>query len=171
MPQPDQELPDGTKVYSLDGLKKLNEWNRQQARKEALDEVNKQYGGIREEWEAHQRIQAALPHVQAQINEARTWPQFTENEEAITKALVDNPTWGLERAYQAVVLPKIQASVASAQTDRATLEKQIRKQVLEELQKAPRATSAPASSSRPSPASSGPRDIESVIRDSIQALK
>lgn len=169
MPLPEDELSDGSKVYSLEGLRKLNEWNRAEARKETLAEVQKIYGPIAQNYEEQQKQAAAIkyqqevliPQVNAQIQEAHTWPLFKENEDAIVKVLNENPKFNLERAYQVVVLPKLQSN-----------RDDIRKQVLKDLQKAPVATSAPTSFSRPSlaPAKSGPRDIEDIIREQAANL-
>jgi len=160
MPQPDQTLSDGSKVYSMEGLRALNAWNREQARKETLAEVEKRFGPIENEWKAHQQIQAIIPQVQAQINEARTWPQFVENEAEIVKVLQADPNISLERAYQKVILPKLQ-------TSRDTM----RAELLKEIKKVPTTTSAPAGSTRPTSTPTGPRNLEDVISESLKALR
>lgn len=177
MPQPDQTLADGSKVYSMEGLTKLNTWNRAQAAKEArettLAEVDKKFGPIYNQWEQYQRVQSVLPKVQAQIAEARKWPQFNENEAAITDALKKDQGLSLEGAYRQVVLPVIQKAQETAQTDRGELEKQIRAQVLDEIKKTPRSTSAPSRSTQPGAprVGSGPRSLESVIEEAVRGLK
>lgn len=177
MPQPDQKLSDGTSVYSMDGLTKLNAWNRAQAAKEArettLAEVEKKFGPIYNEWEQHQRVQQVLPKVQAQITEARKWPQFNENEADIVKALQADKALSLEAAYRQVVLPKIQQVGQTAQTDRAQLEKDIRAQVLKELKQAPRGTSTQAGTTKPNdkvfvPNSDGDDKLTSIIKASLK---
>lgn len=167
MPQPDQKLPDGSMVYSMDGLKSLLAWQQNQIEAKAQAEIAKattdlstRYKGMEEQWKAQQIINEAAPKVQAQINEARTWPLFNENEAEITKALQADRNLSLEGAYRKVVFPKITS-------DR----NKIREEVLKEVAKAPKATSAPASVSRPNVAPSGPRSLEDVIADSIKALK
>lgn len=169
MPMPDQELENGSKVYSLEGLRDLNAWNRAQARKETLVEVEKLYGPIAHSYEENQKQAAAekykqevlVPAVTAQIQDAYTWPLFKDNEDAIVKVLNENPKFNLERAYQTVVLPLLQTSKDN-----------MRKQVIKDLQKAPVATSAPISGSRPvpQPAKSGPRDLEEIIREQAATL-
>lgn len=168
MPQPDQKLPDGSMVYSMEGLKALNAWNREQAKREALAEVQKTYGPLQEQWEAQQRVQALLPQVERQIQEARSWPGFSDAEDAIVEALQKNPTMSLEGAYRHVVLPKLQAQAEAAKTDEKKLREEIRKQVLADLKKAPTSTSAPSQGVKPRPASTGPRSLEDVIAESIQ---
>src|SRR3990167_3063698 len=113
MPVPDQQLSDGTMVYSMDGLKALNAWNRTQARKETLAEVDKQFGPMAKEWKNHrdsqERMNAIIPQVQQQIQDARTWPLFNEHETEIVKALQDNQKLSLEGAYRQIVYPKLVA--------------------------------------------------------------
>lgn len=158
MPLPDQELSDGSKVYSLEGLRTLNAWNREQARKETLAEVEKRFGPLEQDYQNYQRVQAVIPQVQAQIAEARQWPLFNESEEEVVKALQANPNWSLERAYQQVVWPKMQAN-----------RDQIRQDVLREVKQAPRSTSVQAGPTKAAPApSTGPRSMEDVIAESIR---
>lgn len=166
MPAPDQELSDGTMVYSMDGLKSLNAWNRAQASKETLAEVYKQFGPMAEEWKTHRKAQeqlnAIIPQVQNQIQEARIWPLFNEHETEIIKALQDNQKLSLDGAYRQVVYPKLI-------TDRTKM----REEILREVQKAPRATSAPVASSRSTAqaTSTEPRNLEDVIAEAVKILK
>lgn len=169
-PEPDQVLEDGSRVYSLEGLDRRDEWNRAQARKETLEEVKKLYGPIAQDHEERQRqaqaekyrTEVLIPKVEAQIKEAHSWQGFKENEDAIVKVLNEHPEYNLERAYQTVVFPKLLA-------DQNTM----RKQILEELRKAPVATSAPTSGTRPAAVpttKSGPRDLEDIIREAASGL-
>jgi hypothetical protein len=161
MPQPNQELSDGTKVYDLDGLKALNAWNRAQARKEVMEEVEKRYAPMENQWQANQKLQAIIPQVQKQIDEARTWPLFNDSEPEIIKALQADGSLTLERAYQKVVMPKLQA-------DRTKM----REEILKEVRQAPRSTSAPSTPAKSTPdTSTGPRTLEDVIADSVAGLK
>ena len=166
MPVPDQQLSDGTMVYSMDGLKALNTWNRAQARAETLVEVDKKFGPMAKAWNEHQsakdRMDAIIPQVQQQITDARTWPLFNEHETEIVKALQDNQKLSLEGAYRQVVYPKLVA-------DRGKM----REEILKEVQKAPRATAvtAPASKSTAQVTPTGPRALEDVIGDAIKTLK
>lgn len=167
MPAPDQQLADGTMVYSMDGLKKLLAWQSNQAETRAIAKATKQiedrYKPIEAEWQQHQAVQRIIPQVQQQIAEARTWPQFNENEAEIVQALQKDQKLSLEGAYRQVVFPKLQA-------DRTKM----REEILKEVQKAPRATSASAGAVKPSaqaPAGSGPRPLESVIEEAVKSLK
>lgn len=157
MPQPGE---DG--LYDMEGLQKLLEWNARQVEARTLQQVESRYQPIREQWEAQQRMQMLVPQVERQIAEARTWPLFNESEEEIVQVLNANPGASLEQAYRSVVFPKLQA-----QRDK------IRQEVLAEIKKAPTASSAPTQRVKPvqGPAqSSGPRDLEDIIREQIAPL-
>lgn len=155
MPQPDEKLADGSLVYSMEGLKALNAWNRAQARKEVMDEVQKLYGPIQQEWQQQQHLNAMVPQIQAQIAEARKWPLFNEHEADIVKALQADQRLSLEGAYRQVVIPRMVP-------DRDKM----RQEILKEIKKAPAAsTSAPAQATRPGSQSSGPRTLEQVINE------
>jgi hypothetical protein len=172
MPPPDYKMPDGTMVYSLEGLKKLNEWNRVKARKETLEEVNKKFGPMLEEREVQERINSFVPQVRAQIEEARTWELFNENETEIVKVLRDNPRISLEGAYRQVVLPKLKATFASEREKLSTDRNKIREEILAEIKKAPKTTSVKAGQTKTSPVTtSGPRNLEDVILEQVQTLK
>lgn len=167
MPEPDQEFPDGSKVYSKDGLRKLLEWNASHAEDRAVAKVTeaftKRFGPMETEWQQHQRIQTILPQINQQIADARQWPQFNENEQEITAALKANQRLSLEGAYRQVVFPKLV-------NDR----NKIRQEVLAEVKQAkPTSTSTPVRPAKPTTTteSSGPRDLEDIIRQSLATLK
>lgn len=159
MPLPDEVAADGSKSYSMNGIRAFSEWTRAQARKDTLEEVRKIYGPIQEEWKAQQQLQQIVPVIQKQISEARQWPLFNESEEDIVKALQSNPQMTLETAYRTVVYPKL-----------ATDRNKMREDLLKELKKAPASTSAPASGTKSKPVSSGPRSLESIIEEQIATL-
>jgi hypothetical protein len=157
MPGPD-DAENG--VYTLDGLNKLLDWQKRQAKNEVLKEVESKYEPIRQQYETQQRLNKLVPVVENQIKEARTWEKFNENEDKIVQFLNANPNASLETAYRVVVLPQLKA-------DRDAT----RKQVLAELQKAPvAATSVAARPQRPvEQVNQGPRSMEDVILEQIRA--
>lgn len=167
MPEPDEALPDGSKVYSLEGLKKLLAWhatsveskvsNQFEQRYKALES---QYQPIRKDWEDYQRRQSVLPVIRQQIAEARNWTLFNENEEAITKALQADRNLTLEGAYRQVVFPKLVS-------ERNTM----RQDILKELQTAPTSTAVPGKSLKPTAPATGPRALEDIIKESIETLR
>ncbi len=155
MPQPDQQLSDGSWVYSMDGLQKLLNWQAQQVEQR----VSKRYEPIESQFRQHQQMQQMIPQIQRQIDEARQWPKFNENEEEITKALAADQTLTLEGAYRKVVLPKLVAD-----------ENAIRQRVLADIRKAPPSTAAPSRATRPPSPAAGPRSLEQIIEDEIRKL-
>lgn len=169
MPQPDETLSDGSKVYSLAGLAKRDEWLARQIEAKALAaaeaRIGQRYAPMQEQFEAEQRRQAAIPVIQKQIAEARQWPHFTDHEADIIEVLKANPNLSLDGAYRQVittkVLPKLQET-RDAQ----------RASILEELKKKPTATAAPSTPVRPgTPTPSGPRSLEDVIAEAVKGLK
>jgi hypothetical protein len=176
MPQPDEQMPDGSMSYSMDGIKKLAAWIREDAARSVnktweakFQQLETRYKPIEEEWEAHHRIQQALPQIKAQIDQARTWPGFNENEEEITKVLQADQRISLEGAYQKVVIPKLAAEKDRLRTDLQADRDKMRQELLAELQKAPRATSLPTTKVAAKPqVGSGPRDLAEIIREQVE---
>lgn len=167
MPQPDQQLPDGSWVYSMKGLEALNAWNRTQARKETLEEVNKRFGPIEQQWQAQQRIDSLKPVVEKQISEARTWELFNENEKEIVEVLRKNPNISLEGAYRQVVFPKFKADREKLAVDRTKM----REEILTELRAAPRSTTVSTTAARAEQSSTGPKSLEDIIAEQIKTLR
>lgn len=165
MPQPDQLLADGSRVYSLEGVQKLLDWKANQVEQRVTSTLGKRLEPFEREHQAMEQARQArehlernvIPHVQAQITEARKWTQFNENETEIVKALQENPNLSLEGAYRQIVMPKLAASYNT-----------VRGKVLDELKKAPQSTSTAASIMRPQAQPTGPRDMESIILQSIK---
>jgi hypothetical protein len=173
MPQPDQKLADGTMAYSLKGLETLNAWNRAQARKEVLSEVEKRYKPIEEEWQTQRRIQAVIPQINAQIADARTWPYFNENEQEIVKVLASDKSISLEAAYRKIVFPKMETERTAEKERLAADRTKMREELLAELKQAPRSTSAASvgSTSTANTTSKGPRKLEDVIAEQIKGMR
>lgn len=170
MPQPDKDAGDGTMVYSFDGLKSLLDWNAKQVEARVAKRFEDRYAPMEKDYTEFQKVQEVIPHVNRQIAEAQTWPLFKESEAEITNALAYNPTWNLERAYQAVVLPKMQAAKAKSEADTKAERDKMRAELLAELRKAPSSTSAPSSTGKARTAPlSGPHSLEDVINQAIAA--
>lgn len=160
MPLPDQALPDGSKVYSDKGLRQLLDWNAKQAVERATTQIAERYKPIETAWEAQQRMLELQPKVEAQITEARTWPQFTENEQDIVKALQEDQSLSLEGAYRKVVFPKLKVS-------RETM----RAQLMDEINKTPASTGLPGRATKPNSVDGGPKSIHDIIAGVAQTLK
>ena len=169
MPEPDEELPDGSKVYSMEGLKALMEWNSQQTEarvsskyESALKQLEERYKPVENEWRERQRIEQTLPVIRKQIEEARTWMLFNENEQEIIAALKADPRISLEGAYRQVVFPKLIAE-----------RNQMRQDVIKEVKAAPVSSSVTSRvTTRPgAPASGEPRSLTDIIKEQIDSLK
>lgn len=173
MPQPNFPLPDGTKIYDEEGLQKLQDWQASrieaklsstydQRLKTQLAEVEKTYAPIKQRYDQEQYVASLIPKIQSDIDTARKWPQFNENEEDIVKALNADRNLSLEGAYRQVVFPKIQA-------DRDTM----RASILAEIQKQPTSTSPQArANTRPQAApvaqGNGPVNLEDLIASKVR---
>jgi hypothetical protein len=168
MPEPDELLSDGSKVYSQEGLKKLLDWNAAQAAARVaskydtqLKELEERYNPIKVDWEKQRRMEASLPVIRKQLEEARTWTLFNESEEEILEALRKDQSISLEGAYRQVVFPKLVAE-----------RNKVRQDVLKEVKAAPTASSMPSrAASKPGAAGDGPRSIEDIIRQQVETLK
>lgn len=168
MPQPDQTLADGSKVYSMEGLNSLLEWQARQVEQKTIAKVEQRYKPIEQAWQSQEHLNRIAPVVERQIAEARTWPHFNEHEKEVVAALRANKHLSLEGAYRqvmtTVVLPKLQEM---AQPNRDKL----RAELLEEIRKAPVAPTAPVAPVKPNYApvqTSGQRDLNDVIADSLK---
>jgi hypothetical protein len=165
MPEPDEELSDGSKVYSMEGLKTLLAWNAQQVEQKVTKQFEDRYKTVEpavKDWQEQRRIQAALPVVRKQIEEAKQWPLFAESEEAIIGVLKANPQISLEGAYRQIVFPKLVAE-----------RNKVRQDVIREAQTAPTSTSVPTrAASKPGPQTpNGPRKLEDIIKEQVERLK
>lgn len=161
MPEPNEELADGTKVYNMDGLKSLLAWNAQQVENKVSKQFTDRYQPMEAEWKQRKYVEATLPVVRAQIAEAQTWPLFKDNEGEITQALEANRSLTLEGAYRQVVFPKLIA-------DRNTM----RQGLVQEISKAPAAPSIPVrAATKPAGVATGPKTLEQIIAEQVESLK
>jgi hypothetical protein len=166
MPEPDEELSDGSKVYSLQGLQRLLDWKAAQVEQQVEQKISKQfeerYAPMHADWNERRRVEAAMPVIRKKLEEAHTWPLFTENQDEITEYMAKNPQASLELSYQSVVFPKLLSTRTQA-----------RQEVIKDMQKAPTSTSVPVrAATKPNPPSANPnRTLEDVIRESVSTLK
>jgi len=166
MPQPDQPLPDGSKVYSEQGLKALLTWQDQQTQKRTIEQVEKRYAPIEQAWQAQEQMAKIVPVVEKQIADARTWDKFNELEPKILDILKADKQISLEKAYVKAYQEATIAERAKFTTDRNA----IRTEVLAEIKKKPMSSAATAAAVKPNPQreSTGPVDTTEVIRRSLE---
>lgn len=172
-PEPDLELGDGSRTFSVEGLQKLMDWQAAKAEqrlREQYDARLQPFEKERAEAKKSAEIrQAAVGNINNVMKYAVTWDGFKENEAAILEAIQKDtrpmlPWQAVLSAYMEVVIPKYKADRAKMRTE-----------ILEELRKAPTSTGIkPGSAVRVAqkPAQSdAPVDTEDVIRQAIAGLK
>jgi hypothetical protein len=176
MPSPDVTLHDGSMTYSIDGLKKLLEWNT--ANVEArlmpkLDERLKPWQDREKEAKAREEGEKATAAVRertrSMIAEAQNWPGFKEHEADILKALQADteqaraagkrPTLSLDAAYRQAVLPKMTA-------DRNKMREELLKEINGAAAKTPTTTHGGAEVVK----KQGPADTRSIASRVIDQL-
>lgn len=168
MPEPDETLEDGSKVYSMEGLKSLLAWNAKQVEsrvntsyEQRIKQIQDRFAPMETEWQARRKEEAIRPMIQKQIAEAKTWTLFNESEDEILAVLQKDKNISLEGAYRQVVFPKLVAE-----------RNKVRQEVLAEVKAAPTATSVAArTASKPVAQPEGPRNMEDVIRAEVEKLK
>lgn len=166
MPQPNKKLADGSLVYDMDGLQKLMDWQSRQTEARVTKSLTSRFEPIEKEYKAQEYTNRMRPVIDKQIAEARTWPGFNENEEAITEALVADKALTLDGAYRkVVVIPKLTAPPPTVD------EEAIRAKVIAELKQKSGSTSVAGGKTVPKAAPAGPRSLEDVITAEIQKLK
>lgn len=102
-PAPDLRAEDGTPVYSAPQLQKLLEYQRAQF----AQQVQQEYGPVRQAMQAQQMQQAAYVQAQQTLTTARTtWPRFPDLEPDIKEAMRANPALDLRDAYIQVFAEK-----------------------------------------------------------------
>ena len=175
IPQPNQTLPDGSKVYDLDGVQQLLDWKARQVEKKVLKQVEDKFAKlqpIQQEWERanidREFLAKTRPVVDQILVEARTnWPNFKELEAEIEKILEADTTRtvSLDRAYmqayQTHVVPKLSAD-----------KNKMRAELLAEMRAKPATTAARVVPTTPSAttASQGRRPINDVIEEELRKL-
>lgn len=161
-PQPDYDLGNGQRTYSVEGLQKLRAWERRQVLKEVENRVKPFEERIKQDTEraATEKMQADMrERVNQQLERARKWPQFAEHEADILKALQNDRSIGLEDAYMQVVVPRLAG-------DRTKL----RQEVVAEINAQPK-TSSVTTTTAPKPADNKPKTTADVAREVIASFE
>lgn len=161
-PEPDYDMGNGQKTYSLDGMRKRDEWRDKQTEKRILAQMDQRLSPYEKERKAReQKERIAEIHTQATdalnktLDRASKWPGFLDNQEAIAKLIVDNPQLELVDAYMQVVPTKLAA-------DRTKM----RAELIAEVNSEPHSTSvqvSPAAAKK----TTGPKTTEDFAREAI----
>lgn len=137
MPEPDLDLGDGSKTYSLEGLKGFAQWVRDDTLREFnaqfrphLDYVQQQKEYALQQAQAQERYQQGMQTAQGALEEVKTWDLGAENiTEILTEAAKLDPRYdaltALSMAYRKVVVPKLKLS-----------QDEMRAQILKDMKKA-----------------------------------
>jgi len=165
MPQPDETLSDGSKVYSLEGLAKRDEWLARKIEEKAVhqaeERLSKRYQPLEQAYQERQRYDQIVPVIERQIAEARQWPNFQELEPEVIKLLKADNRLTLDRAYvqayQQHIVPKLTA-------DHNT----VRTRVLAELKQKPVNSSAPVGAIKPNTQQTENLSPDDVIRKALR---
>lgn len=180
MPKPNAKLSDGTMTYDLDGIKSLLDWNTTQVEQrlapkfktiEDLEAARrKEIEGVENERRRQTVLSEREKVVETQLQEARQWPGFADNYDAILDALKKDseearktksrPKHTLESAYRAVVVPKLMTTRDS-----------LRAEILKEINQQPRSTSTAPTPSVAAPIKAGTRSTEDIARETIRRLE
>jgi hypothetical protein len=173
LPDPDALLPDGTLGYSAEGAQRLIDAKMAQERakvEKELKALRAELSPIKEEREARQAYSQALSRQSVKLTEARTnWPEFTTHEAEIKTALEQHPTWGLEEAYRAVVVPKLVPNREAIRTEE-------RRKLIEEMNAKSKARTMapgqqPAASAHVAEHESSDDRMTAIIKNSLATLK
>lgn len=135
-PGPNKLSEDGTyKFYDEEGLQQLMAYERKMAVEEAKTALMKEFGPVKQEYEARNAWNQSLETQRGVLENARTnWKGFKENEPAIKAALMADQKLSLDDAYRQVVIEKF-----SSET-KVNREK-LRAEILAEMSGKPRAAS------------------------------
>ena len=164
MPQPDVSLQDGSKVYSMEGLQKLLDWQGRQTKdtavREAEERIAKRYAPIEQRWQQEERMAQVVPQIERQIADARKWDKFSDLEPRVIEFLKTDRNLSLEGAY----IRAYQESVAS-ERDKFTVDRnKMRSEILQEVKKRPTSTSVPGASARSTADQDGSESMDDLIR-------
>ena len=148
MPPPDLPLADGSATYSLDGIRKLLEWNTERTIRQADQRIEARLKPLTEresQLQARQQQDAvarqAHDKAQSQMTTAQTWPLFgplaadgtlSPFQQEVLAALKADPALDLRGAYMQVALPRLTED-----------DNKKRERLLKEINGAPKSTSTP----------------------------
>lgn len=171
-PEPDLDLGNGRRTYSLDGIRKMREWERRNMER-AFDQRMAPFAERvrQEEQRKHEeRIETMLrTRTQNVLTRAKTWPKWAENEGEILKVLQADsaeaqragtePQLSVHDAYMQVVTPVLSGDYNT-----------IREQVMRELNGAPRSTAVGQTGAEPV-RRPGPITVEDIARRAMARLE
>ena len=166
MPQPDQTLSDGSKVYSLEGLAQRDEWLARQVEekvmKQAEERMAQRYAPLEERYRQQTYYEQMVPQVENQIAAARKWDKFSDVEPRVVELLKTDRQLTLEGAYVRAYQEFVGKERERLTSDRNT----VRSEVLAEMKRRPVSTAAPVSTVRAN-TEQEPQSMDQVIRQKL----
>ena len=167
MPQPDQTLSDGSKVYSLEGLGQRDEWLARQVEEKAVKQAEarlaERYAPLEERHRQQAYYEQMVPQIESQIASARKWDKFADVEPRVIELLKTDRQLTLEGAYVRAYQEFVGKERERLTSDRNT----VRSEVLAEMKRRPMSTSAPVSTVRAN-TEQEPQSMDDVIREKLR---
>ena len=182
MPQPDFDLGNGAKTYSVEGLQKLREWDRREATREVLANVEERLKPLTAREEAakaaevrDRAITTAREAVNGQLSEAQTWWLFgkladdgslTEFQQAVLDEMkADSEKAKAENRRPKLTLEGAYIRIASKRMSEDDTTK--RERLLKEINGAAKSTSTGRPSAEATATPAGKRTTADIVRETI----
>lgn len=168
-PEPDIDLGNGAKSYSVEAIDRYIEWKAQQLLDQRLKPIEDRAKSEEQRATERRQIEQLDRRVNTQIDEAKAWPGWSDYEGAIletlqkdsaaAKAAGRRPTMTLREAY-------LEVKASRLQTDHD----KVRDQVLAGLQTAPKST-ATGRQTTETPAKTGQKSSADIVRAVVAQME
>lgn len=164
MPQPDFDLGNGTKTYTLDGLQKLREWDKRQTLRELEGKIDEKLKPITEREKQSQEQARIERTVTQQLETAASWPNWTDYKDDVLKMLQKDTAEAQQRGER----PKMSLREAylEVRSERlATDHNTVRERVLKELNGAGKSPALARTGAESTAKPAGPRSSADIVRE------
>lgn len=174
-PEPDVDLGDGRKTYSIEGHQKLAEWEAKRLKADLEKQFEEKFKPVTERIKGEQTLASVRKRADEIVNEARRdLPGFKEAETDILKLVAEKDMMPAT-AHAHVMAQKHTEALAAKDKEIADLKtsrEQMRKEILAEIAKAPNSTSvAGGGGGSRVPAGSGDPITDAINRSIANKLK
>lgn len=156
----------GFEYYDDEGIEQLLNWHGQKVsgsvKDEVLKEIQKEYGPLREAFQATTLWNQQLHQSKVQLDTMREkWPGFKEHEKEIKAVMLKDEKMSVEDAYREVVIRQYQNQTK-------VNEEELKKKWLAEMKAKPAAANGTVKGKAPERSSeSGDTDLADIIRRTI----
>lgn len=180
-PQPDMEIKNEKgevtgKTYSLEGLKKRDEWRDAKI----LSQVREEFKPLTDAQAAAARTAELEPVVNQQLAAAAKWENWAELKAEVERILVEDGAQAaqnggqyqhtLRSAYLQASNARLKAAADEAKANTEKIAKETREKVLKEVKARPKSTSVAGGTGKVDEPQ-GPRSLVDVIRGEVAKLK